>query len=402
MLCLVQGWTHEEAARALEWPLGTVKSRLTTARDTLRGRLSRRGLDAPDGLLTALPLSWRLAPAATIGRLLRLTQLAIDCANPAASPGTAATARALELSRGVLRTMIWKKMLHSLAYVVLAVSTAGGVALAYQREGRNGVSVQTDRSKTVNPPIDRQRTNRPVQRDVLKIAYQQAEHYVRSIEDPAERTEKILYWANSRISRGSLEEARSILSEALVSVAKIPKDSQYVFPHPIIRIAEAQAKVGDRDAAHRMFLRAVKVVASETLGRQEANWINLIPIQVAIEGRGNMAHTFPMYGRFLETRGKARFGASFARNDLLIHEVAESGRPEDILKLVRSPDFGAGRDDLDSFRINAVLKAISYFGPDERDRVRPLLREARNLIHPNPDFADEAYQLQSLAREECG
>ena len=43
VLCHIQGLTHEEAARQLEWPVGSVKGRLSRARDLLRGRLVRRG-----------------------------------------------------------------------------------------------------------------------------------------------------------------------------------------------------------------------------------------------------------------------------------------------------------------------------------------------------------------------
>jgi RNA polymerase sigma factor (sigma-70 family) len=44
ILCYFQGQTHEETARQLGWPLGTVKGRLARARDCLRARLARRGL----------------------------------------------------------------------------------------------------------------------------------------------------------------------------------------------------------------------------------------------------------------------------------------------------------------------------------------------------------------------
>jgi RNA polymerase sigma factor (sigma-70 family) len=42
ILCFLEGRTHEDAARELGWPLGTVKSRLAWARDRLRDRLARR------------------------------------------------------------------------------------------------------------------------------------------------------------------------------------------------------------------------------------------------------------------------------------------------------------------------------------------------------------------------
>jgi RNA polymerase sigma factor (sigma-70 family) len=44
ILCYLEGKTNEEVAELLKWPVGTVKGRLSRARDLLRSRLSRRGL----------------------------------------------------------------------------------------------------------------------------------------------------------------------------------------------------------------------------------------------------------------------------------------------------------------------------------------------------------------------
>src|SRR4051794_27647911 len=44
ILCYLEGKTNEEVAQLLHWPVGTVKGRLSRARDLLRSRLTRRGL----------------------------------------------------------------------------------------------------------------------------------------------------------------------------------------------------------------------------------------------------------------------------------------------------------------------------------------------------------------------
>lgn len=54
VLCYFEGRSHEEAARQLEWPIGTVKGRLSRARDILQSRLVRRGVALALGLVAFL------------------------------------------------------------------------------------------------------------------------------------------------------------------------------------------------------------------------------------------------------------------------------------------------------------------------------------------------------------
>ena len=46
VLCYLEGKTYQEAAAQLRCPIGTIKGRLSRARQTLRVRLSPRGLDS--------------------------------------------------------------------------------------------------------------------------------------------------------------------------------------------------------------------------------------------------------------------------------------------------------------------------------------------------------------------
>ncbi len=78
LLCDLESQSHQEAARRLGWPLGTVKSRQARARERLRARLSRRGLSSslPAGLAfsfvsSSIPDNLILSTASAAVRLVR-------------------------------------------------------------------------------------------------------------------------------------------------------------------------------------------------------------------------------------------------------------------------------------------------------------------------------------------
>ena len=59
VLCYWEGLTHEQAADRLRWPVGTVRSRLSWARQRLRARLIRRGLAPAIAVGEVSSLRWR-------------------------------------------------------------------------------------------------------------------------------------------------------------------------------------------------------------------------------------------------------------------------------------------------------------------------------------------------------
>ena len=111
VLCDLEGQSHEQAARALDCPVGTVKSRLTRARDRLRARLARRGL-APD--LAILAPSAPSLPS-SLARLTTTAALRFATGGQSLVPP-----HVVQLATGVLTTMLIARSLQSAAATLAA------------------------------------------------------------------------------------------------------------------------------------------------------------------------------------------------------------------------------------------------------------------------------------------
>ncbi len=149
ILCCLEGKTNEEAARLLRRPVGTVKSRLTRARELLRTRLTRRGMAVSVGALgTVLAANAAPASAALVDATIRA---ALPFAFSGVAAGGVASARAVALSQGVLRTMMLKKMTFTAALVLAVALLGGGGDLAY----RAWAAAPGDVPKVVAPTTDK-------------------------------------------------------------------------------------------------------------------------------------------------------------------------------------------------------------------------------------------------------
>jgi RNA polymerase sigma factor (sigma-70 family) len=109
VLCDMEGLSYEQAARSLGWPMGTVKSRLARGREKLRSRLIRRGIAPLVGLMGAE------VPA---GLLESMAQAA---SRP--DVGGVLSTQVIQLTEGVIRTMLLSKLKLSVA----ALAIGGGL-----------------------------------------------------------------------------------------------------------------------------------------------------------------------------------------------------------------------------------------------------------------------------------
>jgi RNA polymerase sigma factor (sigma-70 family) len=153
LLCYVEGKTNEEVGRLLRLPVGTVKSRLARARETLRRRLTSRGITLTGAALAAVLAEKAAAdvPSLLVASTLQTTLLLAS--------GEAATASvpAMALAEGVLKAMFVTKLKIATAILVAVSLLALGAGVlsrpllaqrtgappAPARAGNAGVTDQT-------------------------------------------------------------------------------------------------------------------------------------------------------------------------------------------------------------------------------------------------------------------
>ncbi len=139
LLCYLEGQTNEQAAAQLHCPTGTVKIRLSRARELLRKRLTRRGVG-----LTALALTAALVQGA------RAAVVPASLAN-AALQGVSGSALPLEVThlvRAAFKAMCWTKL--KIAAAVLLTVLIGSLADGMSQHGR-AAAAQPVRVKEAQP-----------------------------------------------------------------------------------------------------------------------------------------------------------------------------------------------------------------------------------------------------------
>ncbi len=124
VLCDLEGCTHQQAARHLGWPVGTVKSRQARGREKLRDRLRRQGVVPNVALLGSGSLS--MGPQPVVSAVL--VESTIRCVVQFVTCQTAVKASTLSLAQEVVKAMSlsrWSKAASVLFVISATVSGAG-------------------------------------------------------------------------------------------------------------------------------------------------------------------------------------------------------------------------------------------------------------------------------------
>lgn len=143
VLCHFEGRTHAEAARLLNWPVGTVSIRLSRAREQLKARLTRRGVVLSAGLAGAA-LGGEPASAAVPAALAdSTTRVAMSLAAGGTPAAGIVPAAASQLAEGELKSMLVTRLMVAGAGVLASGMIAAG-ARALMAGERPPQAVQKD------------------------------------------------------------------------------------------------------------------------------------------------------------------------------------------------------------------------------------------------------------------
>jgi RNA polymerase sigma factor (sigma-70 family) len=140
LLCYWEGKTRDEAAQQLGLPRTTLRDQLDKARDLLRSRLVRRGL-TPSAALFAALFAHHSAQAIAPALAANTAKAAVLFASKSGTAGLA-SATALALAQGVIRTM----QIKSWTVAALVLILLGGVASGI------GFLTNTPDDEPVDPP----------------------------------------------------------------------------------------------------------------------------------------------------------------------------------------------------------------------------------------------------------
>ena len=148
ILCELEGRTHQEAARQLGCPVGTLSGRLSRARSLLARRLKHRGLTLSAAAVSAM-LASQVSAAAISPSLVSSTVKAATLVATGQAAAGVLLAPVASLTEGVVRSMLfakWKRLgLVVLAIVVLCVGTGAlrPTAAADEKDASGGQTHST-------------------------------------------------------------------------------------------------------------------------------------------------------------------------------------------------------------------------------------------------------------------
>jgi RNA polymerase sigma factor (sigma-70 family) len=159
ILCHLLGKTHEQAARELGWPVGTMSRRLDKGRDLLRQRLTLRGVTLSAALLTVTLANESTAAAIPAGLVATTLRTAILFASGTTAVSALVSASAVTLAEGLIKdAAITKLKIAAVSLIGLVLATGTGTLVM---RAMNGARLQSESRRSPETVVGEPALNPP-------------------------------------------------------------------------------------------------------------------------------------------------------------------------------------------------------------------------------------------------
>jgi RNA polymerase sigma factor (sigma-70 family) len=339
VLCDLQSATYEQAAAKLRVPVGTVRSRLSRAREQLRKGIERRGFALPASLLP-VTLAGRDASASVPPRLIAGTLRSVNLSFAGAGALTAST-QAVALLRWLVSSFGMAslgKALLALGLVALGVGFVAGNSVVHRAKS----AVQSG-------------AERPVRQNQPAATSSEERRNQGTVSNPPEKKPA------QAIPRASLV---SLLDEARRSAADL-KDARSK-ARMLLAVAMGYAKLKDAATASAVFQQAIQA-AMAIDDQQKAYTIEEIAA-AQIDGQGREAALATMR-RALELTERIPYLREHNSTRMyIVRTLARAGALDEALRIVRDlPPTGMYRSRALAYTLGGLkqsdAKAARLFMP---------------------------------------
>ena len=299
VLCDLEGQSLEQAAASLRCPVGTVKSRLSRARQKLRSRLLRRGLSPSVGFLAAT-----LAPEPAGALPADLVASTIDAATHLAA-GRAVSAGVVSATVAALLNDTLRSMSMNALKLVAVILTASGIVAT----SAGVLAFQTPRAAPDEAAVAPQRKPAPGEKAINEPV---VKRYMSKEEFKAELTSESRAGARSQgQSIASLAKARLQAAEKIAGTVTeaVPQGESHV------GVARVHAVTGSRGPGGPSLSRARRRPTGSRLLKTISRFMKELeePRRRHVERSRTSPKYQPPGGRALAGTGQGRQGAEHPR-----------------------------------------------------------------------------------------
>ncbi len=340
VLCYLEGVTQEEAATRLGWPIGTVRSRLSRARERLRGRLTRRGIAYSAGALSgALAGDISAAPSVLVGTTVKA---AMRFATGRAAADVA-SASILELTQGVLRSFLMTKLKSAMLVLTLfGASVTGAGVFAFHPdasgEPRSGAGPRVGARIAADEPGEREEAemkerlhkalDKASKEQLVHAALQigSKEQLLRALDREVEATKRAEADFKERLHKALDKASKEHLAHAALQIGS---------PEKLLRALTGMHEAGERGEAEtkERLLKALDKASKEQLVKAILAKETKEEMLRALAGEDETGHREE--AEMMERLHKALDKAS---KEQLVRAALEMGSKEQLLRILAGQD----------------------------------------------------------------